>query len=240
MSTLPHARCWAVVPAAGKGARMEAETPKQYFPLLGKSILEHTLTRLADHPQIAGLVVVIAPDDEYWPAVASRLPPVTVVTGGAERCHSVLNALQSLAMSAAPTDWVLVHDAARPCVHADDITRLIARCEAEPTADGGLLGMAVRDTLKRCDAAGGVMGTVDRSGLWHALTPQMFRLARLRTALETVLAAGVLVTDDAQAIEHIGGAVRIVEGRADNLKVTRPQDLILAELFLRAQLKETL
>jgi 2-C-methyl-D-erythritol 4-phosphate cytidylyltransferase len=226
-------RCWAVIPAAGKGARMGAELPKQYLPLLGQSILEHTIRRFTQHSMISGVVVAVAGDDEHWPLLKLKLPPVMVAPGGTERCESVLNALHTLSANAAPEDWVLVHDAARPCVHADDITRLIDQLEDNHC--GGILGMAVRDTLKRCSREGVIEDTVDRTHLWHALTPQMFRYAMLRSALEAALAKGVLVTDEAQAIELSGGLVRMVEGRSDNLKITRPEDLALAALFLRAQ-----
>lgn len=231
-------RYWAVIPAAGKGARMGAEVPKQYLRLGGRMIIEHTLGRFAAHPRIAGVVVAVAADDEIWPSLVPRLPPLTVATGGRERCHSVLNALHALGGVAAPTDWVLVHDAARPCIHHADITRLVEQATNAGTGSGCILGMAVRDTLKRCDARGVVEGTVDRTRLWHALTPQMFRVADLRAALEAALARGILVTDEAQAIELAGGTIRMVEGRGDNLKVTRPDDLVIAELFLQAQLKE--
>lgn len=230
-------RCWAVIPAAGKGARMGAPLPKQYLKLGDRAILVHTLERFLDHPLISGVTVAIAADDELWPALAASLPQVHQVEGGAERCHSVLNALASLRTTLADDDWVLVHDAARPCVHADDISRLITTLK---DADcGGILGTAVRDTLKRCAADGAIEETVDRARVWHALTPQMFRYGWLHRALSEALASGALVTDEAQAIELAGGVARLVEGRADNIKITRPEDLALAECFLRAQAEET-
>jgi 2-C-methyl-D-erythritol 4-phosphate cytidylyltransferase len=229
-------RFWAVVPAAGKGARMGAPLPKQYLELEGRTILEHTLQRLLCHRGLAGVTLVIAPDDELWPGLAPRLPALRVVTGGAERCHSVLNALRSLASELGPDDWVLVHDAARPCVRATDISGLLTLAGEGDV--GGILAVAVRDTLKRADAAGFVTETVDRNQVWHALTPQMFRHAELHHALEAALTAGRLVTDEAQAIEQAGGRVRLVEGSADNIKITRPEDLHLAACFLRAQAEE--
>ncbi|MGD9601315.1 MAG: 2-C-methyl-D-erythritol 4-phosphate cytidylyltransferase [Gammaproteobacteria bacterium] len=231
------ARCWAVVPAGGKGARMGADVPKQYLELGGRPIIEHTLARLANHPRIAGVVVAVAADDALWPIVQSALPPHRVAPGGRERCHSVLNALDTLVADADVRDWVLVHDAARPCLHPHDLTRLIDAAIAG-TATGCILGTAVRDTLKRCDSSGVIEDTVDRTHLWHALTPQMFRLGELRQALAGAVADGRIVTDEAQAIELAGGTVRVVEGRADNLKITRPEDLVLAGLFLAAQTKE--
>ncbi len=229
-------RIWAVVPAAGMGARMRADVPKQYLPLAGRTVIEHTLTRLAGHPRIAEVVVALASDDVLFPGLAPRLPAaVRAVPGGVERCHSVLNGLNALAAATA-ADWVLVHDAARPCLRAADIDRLLDALSG--TEWGGLLAVPVRDTLKRCGPAGDIEATVDRTNLWHALTPQMFRVGALRTALAAALDAGRLVTDEAQAIEFIGGTPRVVEGRADNIKITRPEDLALAELYLRAQAEE--
>lgn len=230
-------RCWAVIPAAGKGARMGAPLPKQYLTLGDRTILEHTLDRFLRHPRIAGVTVAIAADDEIWPGIAAALPQVRRVEGGAERCHSVLNALDALRQTLTDEDWVLVHDAARPCVHADDISSLIATLQHE--ACGGILGTAVRDTLKRCSESGLIEDTVDRTHVWHALTPQMFRYGWLHRALSAALASGRLVTDEAQAIELAGGEARLVQGRADNIKITRPEDLALAECFLRAQAGET-
>ena len=230
-------RCWAVIPAAGKGARMGAPLPKQYLQLGERTILEHTLERFLRHPRIAGVTVAIAADDELWPAVAQRLSQVHQAEGGAERCHSVLNALDSLRTTLEDDDWVLVHDAARPCVHADDITRLIDALMHEDC--GGILGTAVRDTLKRRAADGRIEETVDRAGVWHALTPQMFRYGWLHRSLSSALASGTLVTDESQAIELAGGVARLIEGRADNIKITRPEDLALAECFLRTQAEES-
>lgn len=238
MSPVGRARHWAVVPAAGSGSRMGAELPKQYLPLAGRPILEHTLERLAGHPAIAAVVVALAPGDLRFQALSLPGPERLVrAVGGAERCHSVLNALEALAGRADPLDWVLVHDAARPCLRRADLDRLMDELASHPT--GGLLALPVRDTMKRADAAGEVTETVDRRGLWHALTPQMFRFAALREALRGAIEAGVLVTDEAQAIERTGGRPRLVEGHADNIKVTRPQDLSLAELYLRQQQEES-
>jgi 2-C-methyl-D-erythritol 4-phosphate cytidylyltransferase len=226
-----------VVPAAGIGARMGAGLPKQYLTLAGQSIIAHTLARLGDHPLVAGLYVAVAAEDPYWSGVS--LPagcPVARVDGGAERCHSVLNALEALAAEAGPEDWVLVHDAARPCLRWSDIDALAAAAALHPA--GGLLGLPVRDTMKRTDGEGAVVETVSRERLWHALTPQMFRLSPLRSALAAVLEAGGLVTDEAQAMERAGHRPLMVEGRADNIKVTRPGDLALAELFLEQQARE--
>jgi 2-C-methyl-D-erythritol 4-phosphate cytidylyltransferase len=226
-------RYWAMAPAAGAGKRMGSAVPKQYLSLAGRPIIVHTLVTLLDHPRIDGVAVAISAGDEWWPTVAAKLSttkPLWVVTGGSERCHSVLNGLEALAELAQPDDWVLVHDAARPCLTAGDLDRLIDRLADDPV--GGLLAVPVRDTLKRADDAGRVAATVDRSRLWHALTPQIFRLGMLHEALRAALARGLLVTDEAAAMEAAGFAPRLVEGRADNLKITRPEDLALAEFYL--------
>lgn len=226
-------RYWAMAPAAGAGKRMESTIPKQYLSLAGRPVIAHALDTLLGYPRIAGLVVAISAGDEWWPKVAASIATdklLRVVTGGAERCHSVLNGLEDLWEYAHPNDWVLVHDAARPCLTAGDLDRLLAELADDPV--GGLLAVPVRDTLKQVDAARRVAATVDRSRLWRALTPQMFRLGILRDALRATLETGRLVTDEAAAMEASGFAPRLVEGRADNVKITRPEDLALAEFYL--------
>ncbi len=208
--------------------------PKQYLPLAGRAVIAHTLLRLAGHPAIAGIVVAVAADDPYWSAHRPETSvPVYTAAGGEERCHSVLNALVLLAGHADEHDWVLVHDAARPCLRHADIDILLTTLASDPV--GGLLGLPVSDTVKRCDRAGRVRETVSRDGLWRALTPQMFRLGVLRAALEAALAQGEVVTDEAAAIEAQGLHPRMVSGHPDNIKITHPQDLALAELYLRRQ-----
>lgn len=225
---------YVVVPAAGAGRRMGSAVPKQYLQLNGRTVLEHTLGRVAGHARVRQVVVAISADDELYASLAPRLPAKVVsVIGGAERCHSVLAALRSLSGLAAADAWVMVHDAARPCVRREDLDRMLA--ELVDSEVGGVLAAPVRDTLKRCDADGAILATVDRSALWHALTPQMFRLGTLLHAIEAALVAGVIVTDEAQAIERAGLTPRVVAGHADNLKITHPEDLPLASLILAAQ-----
>lgn len=229
---MSEARHWAVLPAAGVGRRMGADIPKQYLELSGRRVIDHTIERMLRHPRIEGLCVAISEADVWWAdSEYAAHPGVVVAPGGAARADSVLNALHALAVRAAPDDWVLVHDAARPCVHPEDISRLIDAVE-QAGAVGGLLGMPVRDTMKRADSAGQVGHTVDRDGLWHAFTPQMFRLGALRQALGDALVAGVAVTDEASAMEWAGGRPLLVEGRPDNIKITRPGDLDLAAYYL--------
>ncbi|MCW8828564.1 MAG: 2-C-methyl-D-erythritol 4-phosphate cytidylyltransferase [Gammaproteobacteria bacterium] len=224
---------WAVIPAAGVGKRMQADRPKQYLELHGRTVLEHTLMRFLDHPQITGVVVALTDGDPYWQRLALSHPKLMSAPGGEERCHSVLNALQVLQQRATESDWVLVHDAARPCLRREDVDRLIAALTDHPV--GGLLGLPVADTMKRTDAEDTVLETVPRDNLWRALTPQMFRLGELAQALESALKKGQLVTDEASAMELAGKAPKMVEGHGDNIKITRPQDLRLAELYLAEQ-----
>ncbi len=229
MTGLP--RCWGVVPAAGRGLRMGGEVPKQYLLLRGRSVLDHAIAALLGHAAVRAVVVAVAPDAARWhTSMHSGDPRVRWVEGGAERCHSVLNALDALTGEAADDDWILVHDAARPCLRAEDLARLVTALSDHPV--GGLLGVPVKDTMKRCAADGTVTDTVERAGLWHAYTPQMFRYAALRAALQAALAAGVLVTDESGAVERAGLAPRLVEGSPDNIKVTRPEDLPLAAFLL--------
>jgi 2-C-methyl-D-erythritol 4-phosphate cytidylyltransferase len=210
---------------------MASAIPKQYLSLRGRMVLDHALATLLAHPPIRGAVVAVNAGDVGWQASSFAADArVSWVEGGAERCQSVLNALDALAGKAAKADWVLVHDAARPCLHPADLDRLFAIVPSHPV--GGLLAVPVRDTMKRADASGDVVATVDRNGLWHAYTPQMFRYGLLRDALRRALDDDVPVTDEAAAVERLGLAPRLVEGRPDNIKVTRPEDLPLADFFL--------
>lgn len=230
-------RIWVVVPAAGAGRRMGGDVPKQYLPMGDRKVIEHTLARLARVPQLQGISVAVGAQDEYWQDV--QLPgdvPVMNVTGGTERYHSVFNGLMALLGRADENDWVLVHDAARPCVRLEDIARLIDALRDDDV--GGLLGLPVTDTMKRTDQKGEVIETVPRGDLWRALTPQMFRYKMLMDALGKAIDMGQAMTDEAAAIEWAGYSPRMVEGHADNIKITRPQDLNLAELYLRQQEEE--
>ena len=223
-----HSGLTAIVLAAGIGSRMGADCPKQYLTLAGKTILEHTLGCLLSHPAIARVIVALAPHDGWFEQLAVAADPrILRVGGGVERAYSVLNALH-----VAEGKWVLVHDAARPCLCHSDLDKLITTAMA---CDGAILGSRVRDTMKRTDGAGNIVATVEREQLWHALTPQMFPTGTLKRALEEGLALGALITDEASAMERAGFTVKMVEGRADNIKVTRPEDLSLAELFLQQQ-----
>lgn len=228
---------WAVIPAAGIGARMQSDIPKQYLDLLDRPVIEHTIKRLLSIERVHGIVVALRGDDPYWPRMRLESDkPVIVADGGEQRCHSVLNALAVLSEQPGykvDTTWVLVHDAVRPCVSSEDIEKLIVHTIG--TESGGLLAVPVRDTIKRQDDGRRVQQTVDRTGLWHAQTPQLFAGDALFRALSAALDAEILVTDESSAMEWAGYRPLLIEGREDNIKITRPADLLLAELYLKAR-----
>ncbi len=226
-------RYWLVMPAAGSGRRFGTAVPKQYATLNGRTVLEWALSPFVSDPRCAGIAVAIATDDTRWVRVSEKLPPVTVTPGGAERSESVRNALSAIARRAAPKDWVLVHDAARPCLSSEDRDRLIAAVGAD--AVGGLLALPMSDTVKQASAEQAVEKTVDRAGLWRAQTPQMFRFARLVDALDQALAGRRFASDEAQALEWVGEHPRLVEGSPHNITVTTSHDLLLAEAILKGR-----
>lgn len=235
---MPATKLHAVVPAAGVGARMGAELPKQYLPLAGESILANTLRRLLSMKHLQQVVVVLGPNDGYWSSIDSDLRArVQRVDGGLERADSVLAGLKALSTLAQPEDLVLVHDAARPCVRMADIERLLAAVTQDPVR-GGLLATPVRDTMKRSSADAHVLHTESRECLWHALTPQLFQLQALQHAIEAAQLAGQVITDESSAMEYLGVQPQLVQGSDDNIKITRPNDLQLAEQFLAQQLQE--
>ncbi len=225
---------WAVVPAAGIGSRMEADRPKQYLDLDGKTVLEHTLQRLISHPKIKGIIVAIAQNDPWWPQISVEgNDPIHVVVGGVERADSVFHALTELTKLADDDPWVLVHDAARPCLRHQDIDQMLDKLSNHPV--GGILGIPVNDTVKRTNFEHEITETVERNGLWRASTPQMFHLHALKQALHTAKEQQLKVTDEASAMELAGYQPLMVEGHSDNIKITVPQDLALASLFLQQQ-----
>jgi len=225
---------WPLVVAAGVGSRMQADRPKQYLSVNQRLLIDHTLEALLSYPRIERLVLVLSEQDPYWSASEFCTDDRIVrADGGPERYFSVLNGLKALQSIADDTDWVLVHDVARPCLHHSDLDKLLNSLEYP----GAILASPTRDTMKRGKpnefGATVIDHTVERDQLWHALTPQAFPLGLLIEAIEQSLADGFGVTDEASAIEHIGLSPRLIEGRADNIKVTRPEDLALAELFLQ-------
>ncbi|MDF9391213.1 MULTISPECIES: 2-C-methyl-D-erythritol 4-phosphate cytidylyltransferase [Methylococcus] len=226
-------RFWIVVPAAGIGKRMGADIPKQYLEVAGKPVLQHTLERLLSVRRITAVMVALGADDEFWPELpCSREPRVLTTQGGRERADSVLNALTALADRAADGDWVLVHDAARLCITRADVEHLMETLENHPV--GGILAVPVTDTLKTVEN-GAIQGSPDRNRVWRALTPQMFRYRLLKEALAAAAQRGLTVTDEANALELAGLAPEVVEGRPDNIKITRPEDLPLAAFYLERQ-----
>ena len=226
---------WGIVPAAGLGKRMGASVPKQYLRINGKTVLQHSVERLGRVRALSGLVLVLHPDDETpMSADVPDILPVLIVRGGDERCHSVLNALDTLDSKSASDDWVLVHDAARPCLRPAEVDALV---EAVGNHDvGGLLAAPVSDTLKRVNSRGEAVDTVDRSSLYRALTPQIFRFSILRRALQLAVEQGRVVTDDSAAVESLGFSPIVVPGSTDNIKITYESDLFLAELIMQHQI----
>src|SRR6202140_3922940 len=238
-------RVWAIVPAAGRGTRFAAPTPgsaaKQYAMLLGATVLEWSLRALLAEPRVHAVVVALARDDAHWPSILPKLdsPKLQTTAGGENRQDSVMNGLEHLAPQAAADDWVLVHDAARPCLNAADLGALLdaVGAGAAPPAAGGagsggaVLAAPIVDTVKR-ELADHV-ATVDRRGLWRALTPQVFAFAQLRHALKEAALAGVAVTDEAQAVERMGLRPTLVQGSPFNVKITRVADLNVAASILK-------
>jgi 2-C-methyl-D-erythritol 4-phosphate cytidylyltransferase/2-C-methyl-D-erythritol 2,4-cyclodiphosphate synthase len=241
MSAPAERRLWAIVPAAGRGERFASAThglPKQYTTLAGRSVLEWSLRALLKEPRVHAIVVVLAANDPHWPAISAKLnsPKLLSTIGGAQRQDSVMNGLDFLLPKAAAEDWILVHDAARPCLSGEDLAALIDAVAGVPdnlgpAAAGAVLAAPIVDTVKR--ELRDSVETVDRTGLWRALTPQVFGFAQLRRALQDVARAGVAVTDEAQALERLRLHPKLVRGSPFNIKVTRVEDLELAAGILR-------
>ncbi len=218
-------RIIAVIPASGIGSRMKMSLPKQYLPLLGKTILEHTVTLFLNDPRIEKVIVAISQDDHYHHSIALlQNPKIQLVFGGETRANSVFNALQAIDNE---QDWVLVHDAARPCLKRSDLDQLLQITDK----NGAILAIPAVDTMKRSDGTQ-IDYTEDRSTLWHALTPQFFNVGLLKKALQSAFEQQQNVTDEASAMELLGYHPFLIAGRSDNLKVTRPEDLALAEFYL--------
>lgn len=220
---------------------MGASLPKQYLPLLNETVIAITIKRIASFPAIKGIYIGIAADDLRWAEVEIQLQglpiPIETFSGGDTRARTVLNGLEALSETSDEGDWVLVHDAARPCVRSDDIRKLIN--EASDNDDGGILALPVADTVKRTDKKDRIDKTINRQHLWRALTPQYFPIDDLKEALTKALDSEAEITDEASAMEHIGAMPKCVAGHADNIKITYPADLDLAEIYLKKQQKES-
>ncbi len=220
---------WAVIPAAGTGSRMQSDTAKQYLRFQGKTIIEHCLDRLLSHPWIDGAVVVLREGDQLWGElgyVSSK--PVITTSGGLERQHSVYSGLTALQHRIGNDVIALVHDAVRPLVSHVDLSGVIDAARSHTV--GAILASMVTDTLKLQTDSMEIASTLPREGLWRALTPQVFHLQALLGALKKVIDEKLVITDDAQAIEMTGDTPALVEGSADNFKITTPGDLALAQM----------
>ncbi len=237
-STLPIV---AVIPAAGIGSRMQSVCPKQYLKIGGLTILEHTINALLKHPRITHIIVAISPNDSYFHTLPlAQNERIITVNGGGERADSVLSGLEYVTQHFSENTWALVHDAARPCLHFGDLDHLIQLIDenvVDPQFCGGILATPVRDTMKRSHQQDNhIEQTVERTTLWHALTPQFFPALLLKQNIENALSQKATITDEASAMEFAGYEPLLVKGRADNIKVTQPEDLALAEFFLSRQI----
>lgn len=215
-----------IIPAAGVGSRMQADKPKQYLTILGKTILEHTLSIMLNHRTIERIIVALSKDDPYAAdlTILSH-PKIQLAEGGETRAESVLNALNAINEE---DTWALVHDAARPCLAESDLDNLLK----VEDVNGAILAIPVVDTIKRSNAQNEIVATEDRSQLWQAQTPQFFQVNLLKKALCECLEKNLTITDEASAMELAGFRPHLIAGRSDNIKVTRPEDLALAEFYL--------
>jgi 2-C-methyl-D-erythritol 4-phosphate cytidylyltransferase len=230
---LTNSRIWAVIPAAGTGSRFGGKLAKQYLPLGDKTVIEHSINTLLARSDITAIAVALHEDDKVFSSLAcANDPRVLRTNGGSERSNSVAQALMALE-GADDADWVLVHDAARPCVSQHDIQQLLELGCAH--AVGAILASPMVDTVKRSDNSGDIAETLDRSELWRALTPQLFRFGELRDALSYCRERQFAVTDEASAIEYCGRRPLLVEGSCRNIKITYPDDLTIAEVFLSGE-----
>jgi 2-C-methyl-D-erythritol 4-phosphate cytidylyltransferase len=229
-------QCWAIVPAAGVGSRMGTTIPKQYLELNGRTVIEHSVRLLLKTNWVTKIIVAISANDEQWQSLEiSKHPRVITVLGGDERVDSVSNALSYIEQLAEETEehFVLVHDAARPCLRAEDLTLL--KQSMQTAKSGLLLADKVTDTIKADDGNNSVSKTVPREALWRALTPQVFPLKLL---IQALTAAGksngeIHITDEASAVEALGLSPLLIQGRSDNIKITKTDDLLLASLILK-------
>jgi 2-C-methyl-D-erythritol 4-phosphate cytidylyltransferase len=225
---------FAVVPAAGMGKRMSADCPKQYLKINDKTVIEHTIEKLLNVERLQKIIIAVSEHDQHWQTIELlKNPRIEIVNGGVERCISVFNGLLALDKKCNNNDWVLVHDVARPCVSVNDINKLIDQLTDKTV--GGLLATPVTDTVKQVDSDGYVIETLDRSCLWRAQTPQMFRFQLLLNALEQSINSGESITDEASAVELAGFSVAVIEGSSENIKITRSEDLPLADFYLQQQ-----
>jgi len=222
---------WVVIPAAGVGSRMGVDKPKQYISINNKTIIEHTIDCFIHREEIEKIIVAISEEDEFWPTLSiSKHKKIVTAPGGEERYQSVLNSLQALVGKVENNDWVMVHDAARPCLNQSAIDRLIIELRTHDV--GGILAMPCRDTMKRANDIGEIDKTVERDSLWHAQTPQMFKYGKLLSAIEDALKNNVVVTDESMAMERLGYKPILVHGHQENMKLTHKDDLESLKTYL--------
>lgn len=230
-------RIWAVIPAGGVGSRMDAKVPKQYMLIDAQPMLLRTLKRVCDIESVSKLVIGIAKEDAHWPRLSFSHPKLAeIVNAGASRVDTVLNCLLKIESLGAADDWALVHDAARPCVRQAEVSGLINTCLSENT--GGILALPLSDTIKRAQAASRpsrIETTVSREHLWRAMTPQLFKVGELLSAIQSAKKSGANITDEASAMEAAGFQPLLVPCSPDNIKVTYPQDITFAEMILKTQ-----
>ncbi len=231
----PPPGCWAIITAAGTSQRMGTAIPKQYLPLQDATVLEASISCFLRHPRINAVIVALHANDQTWKDLRiATHKSIHAVIGGATRAQSVNTALSRLTELSQANDFVIVHDAARPCLNYADLDRLINKLLQDEV--GGILAVSVDDTIKRARRGNNsieVESTIDRTHLWRALTPQMFRVWVLRKALNYCLQNNIKVTDEASAVEAIGLQVKLLEGRRDNIKITWPQDMTLAASIIK-------
>lgn len=226
-----QSKIWALIPAAGIGSRMGSEIPKQYLSIGNRTILEHSLTRFLEHPAIHKIVVAIHPEDEQWAKLGiANHEKIILVDGGSERVDSVASGLQKIAELGGGGDWVMVHDAARPCLYSLHIDNLIKAQESSP--DGVILAIPSFDTVKVTNNQQTIDKTIPRETIWLAQTPQFFPVEKLSSAIAKSQAEGVSITDEASAMEAQGYHPALVVGSKHNIKVTEQEDLILASISL--------
>ncbi|WP_417446788.1 2-C-methyl-D-erythritol 4-phosphate cytidylyltransferase [Kangiella sp.] len=227
-------KIWALIPAAGIGSRMKAQLPKQYLEIDGKTILEHSLSKFLEHPSIEKVVVALHPNDHHWSMLKiAQHPKIITAEGGETRAESVLNGLHAIKQQKAGDDWVMVHDAARPCLDAGSIDALIQA--GKDSKHGAILAIPSVDTVKLANANQTIEKTLNREEIWLAQTPQYFPVEALATAIEAGLQQGLPITDEASAIEAQGMNPALVIGTRKNIKVTEPEDMLLASVWLSHQ-----
>lgn len=226
-----RSKYWVVIPAAGVGSRMGVDKPKQYISINNKTIIEHTIDCFIHREEIEKIVIAISKEDKFWPTLAiSKHVKIVTAAGGEERYQSVLNSLQALTGKADNNDWVMVHDAARPCLNQSAIDRLLIELRTHDV--GGILAMPCRDTMKRANNTGEIDKTVERESLWHAQTPQMFKYEKLLSAIEDALKNQIVVTDESMAMERLGYKPLLVHGHQENMKLTHKDDLEALKTYL--------